>query len=212
MQLRDTVRSEDPSSKTETTNKFRSLPGTSEGAEVATTPGSEICQSEDLRARYRVVREFSEKLRESLEPEDCVVQTMPEASPVKWHLAHTSWFFEAFVLKEALPNHNPIHAQYAYLFNSYYNAAGKMHCRPKRGLISRPTLRETLEYRRRVDDIMEAVFEKPAVLEKFAPVIRLGLHHEQQHQELILTISSTCFPKIRSGRFFVNVAHQNPLR
>ncbi|MBV8968896.1 MAG: ergothioneine biosynthesis protein EgtB, partial [Verrucomicrobia bacterium] len=120
-------------------------------------------------------------------PEDCVVQTMPEASPVKWHLAHTSWFFETFVLRAALPDYSPIHPQYAYLFNSYYNAAGKMHCRPKRGLISRPTLRETLEYRRQVDGMMEAVFEKPASLEKFAPVIRLGLHHEQQHQELILT-------------------------
>ena len=82
---------------------------------------------------------------------------------------------------------NPIHAQYAYLFNSYYNAAGKMHCRPKRGLISRPTLRETMEYRREVDGMMDAVFEKSAVFEKFAPVIRLGLHYEQQHQELILT-------------------------
>src|SRR5271165_3849929 len=187
MQLQDTVRSEGPSSNTETINKFRSLAGASKGTEVAIAPGSEIDQSEDLRVRYRLIREFSEKLRETLQPEDCVVQTMPEASPVKWHLAHTSWFFETFVLKEALPNHNPIHAQYAYLFNSYYNAAGKMHCRPKRGLISRPTLRETLEYRRRVDGIMDAVFEEPAILEKFAPVIRLGLHHEQQHQELILT-------------------------
>ena len=187
MRLQDIVRSEGPSSNTETINKFRSLAGASKGTEVATATGSEIDQSEDLRVRYRLIREFSEKLRETLEPEDCVVQTMPEASPVKWHLAHTSWFFETFVLKEALPNHNLIHAQYAYLFNSYYNAVGKMHCRPKRGLISRPTLRETLEYRRRVDGIMDAVFEKPAILEKFAPVIRLGLHHEQQHQELILT-------------------------
>ena len=187
MQLQDTVRSEGLSSNPETVNQFRSLPGAAKGTGVATAAGSEIELSEDLRVRYRLVREFSEKLRETLEPEDCVVQTMPEASPVKWHLAHTSWFFETFVLKEALPNYNPIHPQFAYLFNSYYNAAGKMHCRPKRGLISRPTLRETLEYRRQVDGIMNAVFEKPAILEKFAPVIGLGLHHEQQHQELILT-------------------------
>jgi ergothioneine biosynthesis protein EgtB len=187
MQPQNTVRTEGPSSNPETIHKFRSLAGASKGTAVATAPGSEIDQSDDLRARYRLTREFSEKLRETLEPEDCVVQTMPEASPVKWHLAHTSWFFETFVLKEALPDHKPIHAQYAYLFNSYYNAAGKMHCRPKRGLISRPTLRETLDYRRQVDGIMEAVFEKPAILEKFAPVIRLGIHHEQQHQELILT-------------------------
>jgi ergothioneine biosynthesis protein EgtB len=187
MQLQHTVRSEGSSSNTETINQRGSLAGASKGTESATAPSSEIDQSEDLRTRYRLIREFSEKLSETLEPEDCVVQTMPEASPVKWHLAHTSWFFETFVLKEALPNHNPIHAQYAYLFNSYYNAAGKMHCRPKRGLISRPTLRETMEYRRRVDSIMHAVFEKPAILETFAPVILLGLHHEQQHQELILT-------------------------
>lgn len=186
MQLQDIVRSDDPSSDTEMTNKFRSLAGTSKGTQVATTPGSEMGQSEDLRVRYRLIREFSEKLRESLEPEDCVVQTMPEASPVKWHLAHTSWFFETFVLKAALPSYNP-DAQYAYLFNSYYNSAGKMHCRPKRGLISRPTLRETLEYRRRIDDLMDAVFQKSGIVEKFAPVIRLGLQHEQQHQELILT-------------------------
>jgi ergothioneine biosynthesis protein EgtB len=187
MQLQDTVRSEGPSSNAETINQFRSLPGAAKGTEVATVTGSEVDQPEDLRVRYRLIREFSGKLCETLEPEDCVVQTMPEASPVKWHLAHTSWFFETFVLKEALPNYNPIHPQFAYLFNSYYNAAGKMHCRPKRGLISRPTLRETLEYRRQVDGIMNAVFEKPAILEKFAPVIGLGLHHEQQHQELILT-------------------------
>ena len=186
MPLQDIVRSDDPPSNPETTSQFRSPAGTSNGTGVATTPGSEMGRTEDLRDRYRFTREFSEKLRETLEPEDCVVQTMPEASPVKWHLAHTSWFFETFVLKAALPNYNP-DAQYAYLFNSYYNSAGKMHCRPKRGLISRPTLGETLEYRRRVDDLMDAVFEKPAVLEKFAPVIRLGVQHEQQHQELILT-------------------------
>ena len=111
---------------------------------------------------------------------------MPEVSPTKWHLAHTSCFFETFILKEALPDYTPIHPQYAYLFNSYYNAAGKMHCRPKRGLISRPTLRETLEYRQQVDGLMDAVFEKAGIVEKFAPIVLLGLHHEQQHQELML--------------------------
>ena len=185
MQLQDIVRSDDPSSNTETTNKFRSPAGTSNGTEVATTPGSEMGRTEDLRDRYRFIREFSEKLRETLEPEDCVVQTMPEASPVKWHLAHTSWFFETFVLKAALPNYNP-DAQYAYLFNSYYNSAAK--CTAGQTWSYFPaTLGETLEYRRRVDDLMDAVFEKPAILEKFAPVIGLGIQHEQQHQELILT-------------------------
>ncbi|HZC35861.1 MAG TPA: ergothioneine biosynthesis protein EgtB [Chthoniobacterales bacterium] len=162
-------------------------PAAPTGAEPATAPGFEREDSQDFPARYRCVREYSEKLCETLEPEDCVVQTMPEVSPTKWHLAHTSWFFETFVLKEALPDYAPIHPQYAYLFNSYYNAAGKMHCRPKRGLISRPTLCETLEYRHRVDDSMHAIFEKSAIFEKFAPIVLLGLHHEQQHQELMLT-------------------------
>jgi ergothioneine biosynthesis protein EgtB len=187
MQLQDIVRSEGSPSNAETNNLLRSRAETSKGTEFSIAPASETGQPEDLRDRYRVTREFSEKLRETLEPEDCVVQSMPEASPVKWHLAHTSWFFETFVLKAALPNYSQIHPQYAYLFNSYYNSAGKMHCRPKRGLISRPTLRETLEYRRRVDQLMDAVLETPAILDKFAPVIELGLQHEQQHQELILT-------------------------
>jgi ergothioneine biosynthesis protein EgtB len=186
MQLRDIVRSDDPARDTEPIDQLRAAPGASTGNESATPSAFGIENPKDLRDRYRRIREFSEKLSETLEPEDCVVQTMPEASPVKWHLAHTSWFFETFVLKAALSNYNP-DPQYAYLFNSYYNSAGKMHCRPKRGLISRPTLRETMEYRRRVDQIMGAVFAAPALLEKFAPVIGLGLQHEQQHQELILT-------------------------
>ncbi|HEY0791843.1 MAG TPA: ergothioneine biosynthesis protein EgtB [Chthoniobacterales bacterium] len=136
---------------------------------------------------YRAVRNLSEKFCATLEPEDCVIQTMPEASPMKWHLAHTSWFFETFVLKNALPGYAPLNPAYAYLFNSYYNAAGKMHCRPKRGLISRPTLRDTFDYRSRVDALMDKVFADAGTLEKLAPVITLGLHHEQQHQELMLT-------------------------
>jgi ergothioneine biosynthesis protein EgtB len=156
------------------------------GAEPAAARFEEA-HSQDLASRYRWVREFSEKLCQTLEPEDCVVQTMPEVSPTKWHLAHTSWFFETFILKEALADYRQVDPQYAYLFNSYYNAAGKMHCRPKRGLISRPTLRETLEYRHQIDGLMDAIFQKPAILEKFAPRVVLGLNHEQQHQELMLT-------------------------
>jgi ergothioneine biosynthesis protein EgtB len=144
-------------------------------------------RSDDLGAAYCRVRELSESLCETLQPEDCVVQTVPEVSPTKWHLAHTSWFFETFVLKEALSDYTPINAQYAYLFNSYYNAAGKMHCRPKRGLISRPTLSETLEYRHQVDALMEGILENENLLKQFAPTIVLGINHEQQHQELMLT-------------------------
>jgi len=142
---------------------------------------------EDLVSAYRTVRKFSKKLCQRLQPEDCVVQTIPEVSPTKWHLAHTSWFFETFILKDALPGYSPINVQYAYLFNSYYNAAGKMHCRPKRGLISRPTLRETLDYRARVDSLMDGVFQNAALVERLAAIITLGIHHEQQHQELMLT-------------------------
>jgi ergothioneine biosynthesis protein EgtB len=191
--MRETVTFDDRVSDTETTNKLRSLPGAAAETELASVRPLATNPLADLRDQYRLVREFSEELSATLEPEDCVVQTMPEASPVKWHLAHTSWFFETFVLKAAIPNHSSIHPQYAYLFNSYYNAAGKMHCRPKRGLISRPTLLETMEYRRRVDQLMDAVFATPAGIEKFASVIRLGLQHEQQHQELILTDIKTVF-------------------
>jgi ergothioneine biosynthesis protein EgtB len=143
--------------------------------------------SDELGAAYGRVRKLSESLCETLQPEDCVVQTVPEVSPTKWHLAHTSWFFETFVLKEALPDYTPINAQYAYLFNSYYNAAGKMHCRPKRGLISRPTLSETLEYRHAVDARMYGIFENENLLKQFGSIIVLGINHEQQHQELMLT-------------------------
>src|SRR5947208_12383785 len=96
-------------------------------------------RAETLLARYHDVRDFSRLLVRDLEPEDCVVQSMPEVSPTKWHLAHTSWFFEAFVLKRWLRNYQPAVPEYAFLFNSYYNAAGAMHRRDLRGLISRPT-------------------------------------------------------------------------
>src|SRR5215472_9762598 len=112
MQLQDTVRSEGSSSNTETINQRGSLAGTSKGNELATAQTFEIGQPENLRTRYRLIREFSEKLSESLEPEDCVVQTMPEASPVKWHLAHTSWFFETFILKPFFPDYHSQHPQY----------------------------------------------------------------------------------------------------
>src|SRR5258708_12764893 len=100
-------------------------------------------RSDDLGAAYCRVRELSESLCQTLQPEDCVVQTIPEVSPTKWHLAHTSWFFETFILKDALPGYSPINVQYAYLFNSYYNPAGKIHSRPNPALTSRPPLPTT---------------------------------------------------------------------
>ena len=107
--------------------------------------------SEKLLGRFHEVREFSAKLAANLAPEDCVVQTMPEVSPTKWHLAHTTWFFETFILKKWVAGYRDAVPEYAYLFNSYYNAAGKMHRRDLRGLISRPTVDETKKYRESIN-------------------------------------------------------------
>ena len=139
--------------------------------------------------QYQKVRRFSEQLCEPLVTEDYVIQSMPDVSPTKWHLAHVSWFFETFLLSPALPDYQSLHPQYAYLFNSYYNTLGERHCRPKRGLISRPTVKETYEYRRYVDehvlDLLEKIDERQ--LAELAPIMILGLNHEQQHQELMVT-------------------------
>jgi ergothioneine biosynthesis protein EgtB len=114
---------------------------------------------------------------------------MPDASPAKWHLAHTSWFFETFVLKTGLPGYRSVESINSYLFNSYYNAVGPMHCRARRGMISRPTVEETLQYRRQVDAAMMDFFERGPEdrWRDLASIVALGLNHEQQHQELFLT-------------------------
>ena len=128
-------------------------------------------------------------LTADLAPEDCVVQSMPDVSPTKWHMAHTTWFFETFLLKKWNPGYQPVNPEYAYLFNSYYNAAGDMHRRDLRGLISRPTVEETRHYRHaidsRVEDLLHSADEQ--TLREIEPLIVLGLNHEQQHQELLLT-------------------------
>jgi len=146
-------------------------------------------RAEKLGARFREVRKFSARLCETLEPEDYVVQSMPDVSPTKWHLAHTSWFFETFILKVWMPRYRTAIPQYAYLFNSYYNAAGDMHRRDLRGLISRPTVEETYRYRESIDDAVLELIETAGeeLLEEMEPVLILGLHHEQQHQELLVT-------------------------
>jgi ergothioneine biosynthesis protein EgtB len=142
----------------------------------------------DLGARYREIRAATEKLCEPLSPEDCTVQSMPEASPAKWHLAHTSWFFETFVLEREVADYRPFRSPFQVLFNSYYNTVGYQHPRPRRGLLTRPSLTEVVAYRRRVDDHMQALLERPeAVPPPLAALVELGLNHEQQHQELILT-------------------------
>jgi ergothioneine biosynthesis protein EgtB len=142
-----------------------------------------------LVERYQQIRRFTEQLCEPLAVEDYVIQSMPDVSPTKWHLAHVSWFWETFLLSAALPDYRSFHPEYAYLFNSYYNTLGQRHCRPKRGLISRPTVKETYAYRHYVDERMLELFEKldEGKLLQLVPMITLGLHHEQQHQELLLT-------------------------
>jgi ergothioneine biosynthesis protein EgtB len=146
-------------------------------------------RAEELLARYRAVRNFSAHLCRDLEAEDCVVQSMPDVSPTKWHLAHTSWFFETFVVKVWMPRYRPEVPQYAYLFNSYYNAAGDMHRRDLRGLISRPTVAETYRFRESIDECVGKLIGEAseALLAEIEPILTLGLHHEQQHQELLLT-------------------------
>jgi ergothioneine biosynthesis protein EgtB len=144
---------------------------------------------EALLRRYHLVRKFTEQLCQPLLTEDYVIQAMPDVSPPKWHLAHTSWFFETFILATASSSYRSPHDSYAYLFNSYYVAAGERHCRPKRGLLSRPTVEEIYRYRTHVDQQMTTLLENlnGDKLARWFPIVELGLHHEQQHQELLLT-------------------------
>ncbi|MDX1578084.1 MAG: ergothioneine biosynthesis protein EgtB [Gemmatimonadota bacterium] len=142
-----------------------------------------------LARRYGEVRSFTERLCRPLATEDYVVQTMRDVSPTKWHLAHVTWFFETFILSEHYAGYTPFHPEYAYLFNSYYLNAGERHCRDQRGYISRPTVAEVYAYREHVDEHMERLMAgasegEAAVL---APLVELGIQHEQQHQELLLT-------------------------
>ena len=142
---------------------------------------------DSLSDRYQSVRGLTLSLVADLQPEDTVVQTMPDVSPTKWHLAHVTWFFERFVLEPYLENYSRFDDQYHYLFNSYYYTAGKMHARPKRGLLSRPTLAEILDYRAYVDTAMHQLLHTHGADKTVIQVTTLGLNHEQQHQELLLT-------------------------
>ena len=163
---------------------------------------------DSLIADYQKVRKFSEQLCETLEIEDYVIQSMPDVSPTKWHLAHTTWFFETFLLNSIVPSYTSPHPQYAYLFNSYYNSVGQRHCRPKRGLISRPTVKETYTYRTYVDKYILNLLAtcNEGQLAEITPILTLGLHHEQQHQELMVTdikhvlSCNPLHPVYRSGR------------
>lgn len=142
---------------------------------------------DNVSDRYRQVREQSLLLIADLRPEDTVVQTMSDVSPTKWHLAHVTWFFEHFVLQANVPHYTPFNDAFDYLFNSYYVTAGQMHARPKRGHLSRPTLSEVLEYRSYVDTGIQQLLQTPAATDEVIDLVTLGLNHEQQHQELLLT-------------------------
>ena len=144
-------------------------------------PGPQASRS----TRLDHVRATSIKLTHGLTDADTTVQSMDDTSPAKWHLAHTTWFFETFVLMPRDPDYRPFESRYGYLFNSYYETIGDRHPRPRRGMLTRPTLDDILAFRRHVDAAMGQLLEDDAPQE--AEIIELGLHHEQQHQELLLT-------------------------
>ena len=142
-----------------------------------------------LAERYQAVRAHSLALAATLSPEDQCIQSMPDASPTKWHLAHTSWFFETVVLRAHASGYAEFDARFGHLFNSYYESLGPRHPRPQRGLLSRPGLQEVQAFRAHVDQAMQQFIADAAdaVWAQAAPLVELGLQHEQQHQELIAT-------------------------
>ncbi len=158
-------------------------------SQAAPTPSSD-----HVAARFAAVRGASERLAAPLSPEDATAQSMPDASPVKWHLAHTSWFFETFVL-EGRPGYEPLDPSYRVLFNSYYQTVGEQYFRPERGMITRPGLDEVRAYRAHVDAACLGLLERDALSRQERALVELGLHHEQQHQELILTDLKHLFAK-----------------
>ncbi|MCH7973153.1 MAG: ergothioneine biosynthesis protein EgtB [Bacteroidetes bacterium] len=143
----------------------------------------------ELIERFKNVRSFSEELAKPLKTEDFVIQSMPDVSPTKWHLGHVSWFFEAFILNKVLKNYKSVDTKYTYIFNSYYVLIGERFVRANRGLLSRPTVEEVFNYRKFVNENLIEFLENCSdeIFEKYAPIVEVGLNHEQQHQELLLT-------------------------
>ena len=150
------------------------------------SPPSEDARGALLLYRYERARATTKRLVATLSPEDCALQSMPDASPVKWHLAHTTWFFETFIL-ERMTGHVPFDPAFRVLFNSYYNTVGDQHPRPQRGLLSRPLLERVLAYREWVDRRMQELLAGETCDARTCALVELGIQHEQQHQELILT-------------------------
>src|ERR1700716_4227217 len=145
--------------------------------------------AQDLVEAYLNVRNETERRAAPLTPEDQLIQSMPDASPAKWHRAHTTWFFEQFLLGEHCSGYQPFHPDYAFLFNSYYVSAGPRHARHQRGHLTRPGAAEITAYRRHVDAAVVKFFHdaRQDALTAIAPLVEVGLNHEQQHQELMLT-------------------------
>ena len=141
--------------------------------------------SADLASRLSKTRKLTLDLAAPLSDADATIQPFPDASPAKWHLAHTAWFFEAFVLRDHVPGYRPFDDRYAFLFNSYYEAEGPRHARPRRGMLSRPSLDEVRSYRAYVDEALERAL--PSLAPAALDLVELGINHEQQHQELFLT-------------------------
>lgn len=139
----------------------------------------------DLARRFLATRHLTRALAEPLSEADMTAQSMPEASPAKWHLAHTTWFFETFLLRDHVPGYKLADPRWPYLFNSYYEAEGARIARPERGLLTRPSGAEVLAYREHVEEALLAAL--PQLAERHAALIELGIQHEQQHQELLLT-------------------------
>jgi ergothioneine biosynthesis protein EgtB len=196
-----------------------SPPPASEHARIADAP------KDDLAARYALVRERTMRLAEPLSDEDCQVQSMPDASPTKWHLAHLTWFFETFVLEPNEPGFRPVDPSYRVLFNSYYQGIGEPYPRDRRGLISRPGRHEVQRYRQQVDERMQALIARAAAAGTLGAELRglitLGLHHEQQHQELLLTdikhalsfgAASPTQPLAYARRWPIGAVQAQPLR
>ena len=145
------------------------------------------CGNRSLAEYYHQVRQLSEQLCYPLEIEDYGVQTIPDVSPPKWHLGHTTWFFETFLLMPNLKGYELFHPKFGYLFNSYYETVGERHPRPQRGLLSRPTVEEVYRYRTYVDQAMHRLLREQTGNSDLESLLMLGFHHEQQHQELLLT-------------------------
>ena len=155
------------------------------GAALAGRDQAGSCVPDGLAGRFLAVRGHSDRIAAALSPEDQCVQSMPDASPAKWHRAHTTWFFEQFVLQPNLPGYAVFDPDFSFLFNSYYDAVGARHPRPMRGLLTRPASGQVDAYRRHVDAAMVRLLDADGA--ELETLVELGLHHEQQHQELLLT-------------------------